>query len=88
MIRTEVKDVKDNLESLLKAAENEVVALTENGKVRFLIEAADEDDLADLQIAQNPRFQESVQRAREQWQQGDFMTHEEVVKKYSTRPDS
>ena len=88
MIRAEVKDVKDNLESLLKAAENEVVALTENGKVRFLIEAADEDDLADLQIEQNPRFQESVQRAREQWQQGDFMTHEEVVKKYLTRPES
>lgn len=85
MKRAEIKDPWITLESLLKAAEQETIVLTENGKVRFLVEPADEFDVSDLQIVQNPDFQQSIQRAREQWERGEFVCHEDVVKKYGAK---
>lgn len=82
MKRAELKDPGITLESLLKAAEQETIVLTENGKVRFLVEPADEFDVGDLQIVQNSDFQQSIQRAREQWERGEHVCHEDVVKKY------
>ncbi len=45
-------------------------------------EAAADFDVADQQIVQHPQFQQSVQRARAQWERGEFVCHEDVVKRY------
>lgn len=71
-------DETDSLTALLHEAEEETIVLKVNGHVRYRVEAIDEDDLIDEQIAQNPAFQVRIRTALDQAKQGLGRSLEEV----------
>jgi len=67
---------------LLKAIEEPVV-VTDNGEPILVIRSLLDDDAADELIAENPEFQQSIRRAREQKAQGQTATLAEIRERYA-----
>ena len=66
---------------VLKAIE-EPVLVTDEGKPILVVRSLLEDDMADELIAQNPAFQSTVERARQQKAAGKVKTLAELRAKY------
>src|SRR6266540_6944455 len=66
-----VADLQHNVTHYLELAEQEDILIIKNGKpVGFLRGFADDDDLFDYQLENDPRFLERVKRARAQFRAG------------------
>ena len=74
-----ISDLQDDVTHYLELAEAEDILILKNGKpVGFLRGFADEDDLFEYQLENDPRFLERVKRARAQFQAGRGIRLEDV----------
>jgi len=67
---------------ILKAVEEPLLVM-DNGEPILVVRSLFEDDVADELIAQNPAFQASVERARQQKAAGQVKTLAELRQKYA-----
>jgi len=74
-----VTDLQHDVTHYLELAEKEDSLILKNGKpIGFLRGFADEDDLFDYQLENDPRFLERVKRARAQFRAGRGIRLEDV----------
>jgi hypothetical protein len=74
-----VTDLQHDVTHYLELAEVEDILILKNGKpIGFLRGFADEDDLFDYQLENDPRFLERVKRARTQFRAGRGIRLEDV----------
>jgi prevent-host-death family protein len=72
-----VADVKAHLSAYLKAAEQNPIIITRNGRpVAVLVPAGDEDDLERLVMAHSPKLQAILEAARQRFRTGEGIPHE------------
>lgn len=68
---TTISNLRANLSRLIRAAENEEIVITRQGKpVGVLIGFETEDDWFDYRLEHDPRFVERVEKARESLRKG------------------
>jgi prevent-host-death family protein len=76
-----VADVKSRFSAYLKASEEGPVIVTRNGKpVAVLISMEDEDELERVVLAYSPRFQNILQKAKKEIQEGGGIAHKDFWK--------
>jgi prevent-host-death family protein len=59
-----VFEARNNFSQTLKAAEQDVVVVTRNGRPVAAIQAIGDDDLEDLLLERSPKFWAMIRRAR------------------------
>ena len=77
-----ITEVKKDLLSLVKRIEkiNESVTITRNGKPAAVLLSIDEYEgmLETLEILSDPKLLKSLRKSKKQFEEGKFVTHEEV----------
>jgi len=73
-----VAEVKAKLSAFLKASRRGPVVVTRNGKaVAVLLSVDSDEELEDIVLANSPKFQEVVAKARDQLARGEGIPHDE-----------
>lgn len=84
-----IADIKARFSAYLKASEEGPVIVTKNGKpVAVLLAMSDENELERLILAYSPKFQEILNIAEKQIQDGLGIPHEEFWREITKEPDS
>lgn len=84
-----VADVKAHLSAYLKAAEQNPIVITRNGKpVAALVPAGDEEDLERLLMAHSPKVQAILEAARKRFRAGEGIPHETFWQEVEAETDS
>ena len=79
MKQVPLPEIKNDLCRLLREAEDEVIAITRNGKpVGLVIGFASEDDWLDYQLEDDPRFLRRIEQARKSLREGRGVRLEEI----------
>ena len=75
--------MKYGLSKMLRMAEHEDIVITRHGKAAGVLRGfSSEDDLYEYQLLNDPEFQKSVKRARDQFKQGKGVPIEEARKRF------
>ncbi len=73
-----VAEVKAKLSAFLKASRRGPVVVTRNGKaVAVLLSVDSDDELEDIVLANSPKFQAAVAKARDQLARGEGIPHDQ-----------
>nr|VFJ91321.1 MAG: prevent-host-death family protein [Candidatus Kentron sp. H]VFJ93947.1 MAG: prevent-host-death family protein [Candidatus Kentron sp. H]VFJ99176.1 MAG: prevent-host-death family protein [Candidatus Kentron sp. H] len=71
MITTALSEFKDQLSSYVEQASEQDIIITDHGRhVAVLTGFADEDDYLEYRLLNDPRFQEIIDRSREDAREG------------------
>jgi prevent-host-death family protein len=71
MITASISEIKNDFSSFVTQARQEDVIVTNHGKpVAFIRGFEDDDDYTEHRLLNDPRFQQIVERAREDYQSG------------------
>jgi prevent-host-death family protein len=80
-----VADIKARLSAYLKASAEGPVVVTCNGKaVAVLVAVGDDDDVERLLMAHSPRLQAILAAARQRFQEGKGIPHDEFWERVET----
>ena len=73
-----VTDVKSDFSAFLKASESEPVVVMRNGRpIAVLFGVQDEEEVERLLMARSPRLRAILERSRQQFRQGQWLSEEE-----------
>lgn len=78
-----IESLSDDTRGKVMDALSEPVLLTESGEPLLIIMNLAEEDVVDDLIARHPDFRASVERARQQKNQGQVKTLAEIRRKYA-----
>jgi len=79
MIQVPLSEVRDHLSEFVKKAETEEVVVTVHGHpAAVIIGFEDEDDWLEYQLLNNEDFQSLVAESRKQYQEGKYITLDEL----------
>jgi prevent-host-death family protein len=84
-----VAEVKSQLSAYLKDSERGPVVVTRNGRpVAVIVGTQDEDEIERLLMAYSPRLRAILERSRQQFREGQWLSEEEFWAQFKTsRPD-
>src|ERR1700675_1542321 len=84
-----VAEIKSQFSSFLKASETGPVVVTRNGRpVAVIIGVQDEDEIERLLMAYSPHLRAILERSRQQFRDGDWLSEEEFWSQMEEAPPS
>ena len=80
-----VRELKNKTSEILKLAEKEEVVVTSRGKPKAIIKGVSEEEFEDYLLENNPKFLDTLEKAREEYLRLGGMGVDEYLKKRKTR---
>jgi antitoxin (DNA-binding transcriptional repressor) of toxin-antitoxin stability system len=71
------------VEKYIQSQKGETVVFTNRGKAVAALMPVNDDDLEDIALSENPKFLAIMRRADEQIRKGQYISSEEIRKKYN-----
>jgi prevent-host-death family protein len=84
-----VAEVKSRFSAYIKAAKGGPVVVTRNGSpVAVIVGVTDEDEIERLLMAYSPQLNAILERSRQQFREGKWLTHDEFWAKVEAKQAS
>ena len=80
-----VRELKNKTSEILKLAEKEEIVVTSRGKPKAIIKGVSEEEFEDYLPENNPKFLDTLEKAREEYLRLGGMGVDEYLKKRKTK---